>query len=81
MKFANESSVDRIIRVVVGLALLALGWGGIVTGGFGIFLKVIGFVPLLTGIVGFCPLQLIQIQHQESLIRYCASASTVAKRS
>jgi hypothetical protein len=56
MKFANESSVDRIIRVVVGLALLALGWGGIVTGGFGIFLKVIGFVPLLTGIVGFCPL-------------------------
>ena len=56
MNFVNESSVDRIIRVVVGIALLALGWGGIVTGGFGVFLKVIGFVPLLTGIVGFCPL-------------------------
>ncbi len=56
MKFVNESSIDRIIRVVVGVALLALGWGGLVTGGFGIFLKVIGFVPLLTGIVGFCPL-------------------------
>jgi hypothetical protein len=56
MNFVNESGVDRIIRVVVGIALLALGWGGIVTGGFGVFLKVIGFVPLLTGIVGFCPL-------------------------
>jgi len=56
MNFVNESGVDRIIRVVLGVALLAMGWGGIVTGGFGIFLKVIGFVPLLTGIVGFCPL-------------------------
>ena len=56
MNFVNESSVDRIIRVVVGIALLTLGWGTIVTGGFGVFLKIIGFVPLLTGIVGFCPL-------------------------
>ena len=56
MNFVNESSIDRIIRVVVGAALLALGWGDIVTGGFGLFLKVIGFVPLLTGLVGFCPL-------------------------
>jgi hypothetical protein len=56
MNFVNESITDRIIRVVVGAALLALGWGGIVTGGFGLFLKVIGFVPLLTGMVGFCPL-------------------------
>jgi len=55
MNFVNESGLDRIIRVVVGIALLALGWGGIVTGGFGVFLKVIGFIPLLTGVVGFCP--------------------------
>ena len=56
MNFINESSVDRIIRVVLGIVLLALGWGGVVTGGWGVFLKVIGFVPLVTGIVGFCPL-------------------------
>ncbi len=55
-KLMNESGVDRIIRVILGIALLALGWGGVVTGGWGVFLKVIGFVPLLTGIVGFCPL-------------------------
>jgi hypothetical protein len=56
MKFINESNVDRIVRVVLGIVLLALGWGGVVGGGWGVFLKVIGFVPLLTGIVGFCPI-------------------------
>ncbi len=56
MKFLNESNADRVIRVVVGIVLLALGWGGVVTGGWGVFLMVIGFVSLLTGIVGFCPL-------------------------
>jgi hypothetical protein len=58
-KLLNESNVDRIIRVVLGLAILALGWGGVVTGGWGVFLKVIGFVPLLTGIVGVCPAYLL----------------------
>jgi hypothetical protein len=56
MNFVNESSVDRIIRGVVGIALLASALGGIVTGGLGIFLMVIGAVLLLTGVVGFCPL-------------------------
>jgi hypothetical protein len=56
MKFINESGIDRIIRVVVGLVILGLGWGGVVTGGFGVFLKILGFIPLLTGLIGFCPL-------------------------
>ncbi len=51
----NESSLDRVVRVVLGIVILALGWGGVVTGGWGNFLKVIGFLPLLTGLVGFCP--------------------------
>ncbi|MDP3277151.1 MAG: DUF2892 domain-containing protein [Deltaproteobacteria bacterium] len=47
----NEASWDRIVRVVLGLALLSLTvvgphtWWGLV-----------GLVPLLTGLVGFCPL-------------------------
>lgn len=52
----NESGVDRIIRVVLGVVLLVLGWGGIVGGTLGLVFKILGFIPLLTGIVGFCPL-------------------------
>lgn len=51
----NESGLDRAVRVVLGIVILALGWGGVVTGGWGVFFKVIGFLPLLTGLVGFCP--------------------------
>ena len=56
MKFINEAGWDRIARVVLGAVLLYLGWGGVVEGGLGTFLKVIGFVPLVTGLVGWCPL-------------------------
>ena len=55
MKYLNEAGWDRIVRVVLGIALLYLGWAGMVTGGWGTFLKIIGFLPLLTGLVGFCP--------------------------
>ncbi len=54
----NESATDRVIRVVIGIALLCLlfqlhvhgthywiGWLGL-----------IGLVPLLTGLVGVCPM-------------------------
>jgi hypothetical protein len=52
----NESGVDRIIRVIVGIALLALYFTNIVTGGLGIVFIILGAVALLTGVVGFCPL-------------------------
>jgi fatty acid desaturase len=56
VSYINEANWDRIARVLLGVAMLALGWAGVVGGGWGLFLKVIGFVPLLTGIVGWCPL-------------------------
>lgn len=51
----NEGTVDRTLRILVGLALIASpigvygienahGWGWI------------GLVPLMTGLVGICPL-------------------------
>lgn len=55
MSFVNESTVDRIIRVAAGVLLLALSWGGVVTGTLGTIFKFLGFVPLLTGLVGWCP--------------------------
>lgn len=59
MSFANEGTADRTIRIIVGITLLALGWGGVVDGTLGTVLKLLGFVPLLTGLVGWCPLYAI----------------------
>lgn len=53
--FINEASWDRALRIVLGVAMLVLGWFGIVTGGWGLALKILGFLPLITGIVGWCP--------------------------
>ena len=52
----NESSTDRIIRVVLGIVLLALYFTATVTGGLGVVFIVLGAIALLTGVVGFCPL-------------------------
>lgn len=58
-RFTNEASWDRIARVVLGVVLIYLGFSGTVDGGFGTFLGVLGFVPLITGLVGWCPLYAI----------------------
>jgi hypothetical protein len=47
----NEGFVDRAIRVVLGLVLLALMFVGPKT-----WIGIVGLVPLLTGVFGFCPL-------------------------
>lgn len=51
----NEAGWDRALRVVLGVAILYLGWAGIVGGMLGLAFKIAGFVPLITGIVGWCP--------------------------
>ena len=56
MSFKNEASWDRIARVVLGVVLIWLGFSGTVDGGLGTFLGILGFVPLITGLVGWCPL-------------------------
>lgn len=59
----NESGLDRIIRVLVGLALIVLYFTHVVSGGLGIVALVVGAVLLVTGAVGFCPLYgLLKIQ-------------------
>lgn len=52
----NESTIDRILRVIAGVVFLVLGFGGFVGGGLGLFFKIFGFIPLLTGVIGFCPI-------------------------
>lgn len=51
----NESNVDRIVRAVVGIVLLYVGFA-VLGGTLGIILGVVGAVLLLTGAIGFCPL-------------------------
>jgi len=46
----NVGGLDRILRIVAGLVLIALAVTGTV-GAWGW----IGAVPLITGLVGFCP--------------------------
>ena len=50
----NEGTIDRALRIILGIALISMAfvgpkaaWGWI------------GIVPLLTGLVGFCPLYLL----------------------
>lgn len=46
----NEGSIDRALRIIAGLALIALAATGTV-GAWGW----IGIVPLATGLLGWCP--------------------------
>ena len=46
----NEGTIDRAVRVIVGLVLIALA----ATGTVGVW-GWIGIMPLLTGAIGFCP--------------------------
>lgn len=55
MGFVNEAGWDRIARVVAGVALLFVGFG-VVGGTGGTVLGVVGLIPLVTGLVGYCPI-------------------------
>lgn len=46
----NEGTLDRTIRILAGLAILSLAFIGPKTP-----LGYIGAVPLVTGLIGFCP--------------------------
>lgn len=46
----NQGNIERVLRVLVGLVLIALAW----TGTVGVW-GWIGVVPLATGLMGWCP--------------------------
>jgi hypothetical protein len=51
----NEAGWDRILRIVLGVLLIFLGWA-VFAGGLGLGLKLLGLVFLFTGIIGWCPI-------------------------
>ena len=52
----NESNLDRIIRVIAGVVLIALYFSGVLSGVAGVIGLIVGVIALLTGAIGFCPL-------------------------
>ena len=52
----NIGAIDRILRIIVGLALIAFALGFLAPGASYAWLGWIGVVPLLTAVVGSCPL-------------------------
>ncbi len=48
----NVGGIDRILRILVGLAVI--GWGVYANS----WLGAIGLIPLVTGLLGWCPLYL-----------------------
>lgn len=52
----NLSTPDRLIRIVLGVLMLAAGWSELTAGLWKIALEVFGWVPLMTGLAGWCPL-------------------------
>ena len=51
----NLGHHERIIRIAVALVLLALSGFAILPGWGDLVLMVVGFIALLTGLVGYCP--------------------------
>jgi hypothetical protein len=47
----NEGTIDRVVRTLVGIALLSLAFVGPKT-----LWGYVGLVPLATGLLGWCPL-------------------------
>ncbi|MDR3544384.1 MAG: DUF2892 domain-containing protein [Candidatus Limnocylindrales bacterium] len=52
----NEAPLDRVVRVVLGIALGAVAVGGAVSGPLLYVVALVAAIALVTGIVGFCPL-------------------------
>jgi hypothetical protein len=51
----NVGGVDRVVRIVLGLVLIVLGFF-FLAGTLGTIVGIIGFIPVLTGLIGWCPL-------------------------
>jgi hypothetical protein len=64
---ANESGLDRVVRIVLGIVLFVLYFTGILSGTSGIISLIVGAILFITGAVGFCPLYaLLKIRTNKS---------------
>jgi len=54
----NMGSADKIIRILIAVAVIALYFTGTIQGTLGIILMVFAVIFVLTSLVGTCPLYL-----------------------
>jgi hypothetical protein len=52
----NMSGIDRTIRIIVALALVAMYYFKVIDGAFAYVLLAISGIFLLTSLINFCPL-------------------------
>ncbi len=55
----NEGPIDRAVRIVLGIAVLAAAAAGLIAAPIVYVAFFVGALALVTGIVGFCPLYAI----------------------
>ncbi|HMB53690.1 MAG TPA: DUF2892 domain-containing protein [Thermoanaerobaculia bacterium] len=53
--YRNMAGWDRLLRLLLGLAMLAVGAAGVAPGLASLALLIFAWVPLLTAISGWCP--------------------------
>lgn len=54
----NMGAIDRIVRIVVALAIIILYFAGYISGTLAILLLVVGGIFIATSVVSTCPLYL-----------------------
>ena len=52
----NVGSIDKVIRILIAIAVAILFFTHIISGVLGIVLLIVGAVLLLTSLISFCPL-------------------------
>jgi len=53
----NVGAIDRVLRIALGIVMAAIGLF-VLKGTVGTVVGIVGLIPLVTGLVGFCPLYL-----------------------
>ena len=51
----NVGGLDRILRLVLGIVLIALAYFGILSGTGAIVAYIVAAIALVTGLIRFCP--------------------------
>ena len=53
----NVGRIDRVLRIALGIAMAIIGLF-VLKGTVGTVVGIVALIPLVTGLVGFCPLYL-----------------------